>query len=118
MDTSNDLNVEKNGASSDDNTIPQYDTDGSGEIEFPEFCNMMSNKMSQQDDAEMVRTMIMTMMMIIMTMNMMMMMMMMVMIMNMMMMMSNKMSQQDDAEMVRTIYDDHDDDHDNHEDEL
>ena len=34
---------------------PQYDTDGSGEIEFPEFCNMMSNKMSQQDDAEMVR---------------------------------------------------------------
>jgi len=35
--------------------INEYDTDGSGEIEFPEFCNMMSNKMSQQDDAEMVR---------------------------------------------------------------
>ena len=62
MDTSNDLNVEKNGASSDDNTIPQYDTDGSGEIEFPEFCNMMSNKMSQQDDAEMVKTIMMMMM--------------------------------------------------------
>ena len=36
--------------------VAQYDTDGSGEIEFPEFCNMMSNKMSQQDDAEMVTT--------------------------------------------------------------
>ena len=36
----------------------QYDTDGSGEIEFPEFCNMMSQKMSQQDDAEMVKLVI------------------------------------------------------------
>ena len=35
--------------------VAQYDTDGSGEIEFPEFCNMMSQKMSQQDDAEMVK---------------------------------------------------------------
>ena len=24
----------------------KYDTDGSGKIEFPEFCNMMSHKMS------------------------------------------------------------------------
>ena len=35
------------------------DADGSGEIEFPEFCNMMSQKMSQQDDAEMVKLKIM-----------------------------------------------------------
>ena len=70
MDTSNDVNVKENGASSDDDTIPQYDTDGSGEIEFPEFCNMMSNKMSQQDDAEMVKIMMMMMTItIIMTMN-------------------------------------------------
>ena len=41
---------------------PQYDTDGSGEIEFPEFCNMMSNKMNQSDDAEMVKIMMMTIM--------------------------------------------------------
>ena len=33
----------------------QYDTDGSGQIEFPEFCNMMSHKMSMSDDEEMVR---------------------------------------------------------------
>ena len=33
----------------------QYDTDGSGQIEFPEFCNMMSHKMSDNDDEEMVR---------------------------------------------------------------
>ena len=33
----------------------QYDTDGSGQIEFPEFCNMMSHKMSDTDDEEMVR---------------------------------------------------------------
>ena len=39
--------------------VAQYDTDGSGEIEFPEFCNMMSQKMSQQDDAEMVKIKIM-----------------------------------------------------------
>ena len=38
--------------------VAQYDTDGSGEIEFPEFCNMMSQKMSQQDDAEMVKLVI------------------------------------------------------------
>ena len=36
-------------------SLPQYDTDGSGQIEFPEFCNMMSNKMGEQDDTEMVR---------------------------------------------------------------
>ena len=42
-----------------ENDFPrQYDTDGSGEIEFPEFCNMMSQKMSQQDDAEMVKLVI------------------------------------------------------------
>ena len=46
--------------------VAQYDTDGSGEIEFPEFCNMMSQKMSQQDDAEMVKLRIMTMMMMMM----------------------------------------------------
>ena len=33
----------------------QYDTDGSGQIEFPVFCNMMSHKMSDNDDEEMVR---------------------------------------------------------------
>jgi calmodulin len=33
----------------------QYDTDGSGQIEFPEFCNMMSHKMNDNDDEEMVR---------------------------------------------------------------
>merc|ERR1711931_457500 len=33
----------------------QYDTDGSGQIEFPEFCNMMSHKMNITDDVEMVR---------------------------------------------------------------
>ena len=26
--------------------INEYDTDGSGQIEFPEFCNMMSGKIS------------------------------------------------------------------------
>ena len=75
---------------------PQYDTDGSGEIEFPEFCNMMSNKMNQSDDAEMVKIMMMTIMLTI-TMTIIMM----VMEMEMTNMMSNKMSQQDDAEMVR-----------------
>ena len=34
--------------------INEYDTDGSGQIEFPEFCNMMSAKMSEVDDEEMV----------------------------------------------------------------
>ena len=33
----------------------QYDTDGSGQIEFPEFCNMMSHKMNASDDKEAVR---------------------------------------------------------------
>ena len=35
--------------------VCQYDTDGSGQIEFPEFCNMMSHKMNENDDEEMVR---------------------------------------------------------------
>ena len=46
--------------------VAQYDTDGSGEIEFPEFCNMMSQKMSQQDDAEMVKLKIMMLILVIM----------------------------------------------------
>ena len=46
--------------------VAQYDTDGSGEIEFPEFCNMMSQKMSQQDDAEMVKLKIMRMILLVM----------------------------------------------------
>ena len=33
----------------------QYDTDGSGQIEFPEFCNMMSHKMNASDDKEAVK---------------------------------------------------------------
>ena len=33
----------------------QYDTDGSGMIEFPEFCNMMSDKMNTVNDADMIR---------------------------------------------------------------
>ena len=33
----------------------QYDTDGSGQIEFPEFCNMMSAKMGDDNDEDMVR---------------------------------------------------------------
>jgi len=28
--------------------IVKYDTDGSGQIEFPEFCNMMANKVINQ----------------------------------------------------------------------
>ena len=35
--------------------IVQYDTDGSGMIEFPEFCNMMSDKMNTVNDADMIR---------------------------------------------------------------
>ena len=35
--------------------INEYDTDGSGQIEFPEFCNMMSAKMGTVNDEEMVR---------------------------------------------------------------
>ena len=33
----------------------QYDTDGSGQIEFPEFCNMMSAKMGTINDEDMIR---------------------------------------------------------------
>ena len=33
----------------------QYDTDGSGQIEFPEFCNMMSDKMNAVNDEDMIR---------------------------------------------------------------
>ena len=35
--------------------INEFDTDGSGQIEFPEFCNMMSAKMGDDNDEEMVR---------------------------------------------------------------
>ena len=35
--------------------VVQYDTDGSGMIEFPEFCNMMSDKMNTVNDADMIR---------------------------------------------------------------
>ena len=33
----------------------KYDTDGSGMIEFPEFCNMMSDKMNAVNDEDMIR---------------------------------------------------------------
>ena len=33
----------------------QYDTDGSGMIEFGEFCNMMSDKMNADNDEDMIR---------------------------------------------------------------
>ena len=33
----------------------QYDTDGSGQIEFPEFCNMMADKMNCTNDEDMIR---------------------------------------------------------------
>lgn len=35
--------------------INEYDTDGSGMIEFPEFCNMMSDKMNAVNDEDMIR---------------------------------------------------------------
>jgi len=35
--------------------INEYDTDGSGQIEFPEFCNMMSDKMNAVNDEDMIR---------------------------------------------------------------
>ena len=35
--------------------IFQYDTDGSGMIEFGEFCNMMSDKMNADNDEDMIR---------------------------------------------------------------
>ena len=34
----------------------QFDTDFSGQIEFPEFCNMMSAKMGTVNDEDMIRT--------------------------------------------------------------
>ena len=39
----------------DNLNLIQYDTDGSGMIEFPEFCNMMSDKMNTVNDADMIR---------------------------------------------------------------
>ena len=33
----------------------QYDTDGSGQIEFPEFCNIMTDKMNIVNDEDMIR---------------------------------------------------------------
>ena len=33
----------------------QYDTDNSGQIEFPEFCNMMADKMNMVNDEDMIR---------------------------------------------------------------
>ena len=33
----------------------QFDTDFSGQIEFPEFCNMMSAKMGTVNDEDMIR---------------------------------------------------------------
>ena len=33
----------------------QYDTDGSGQIDFPEFCYMMSAKMGAVNDEDMIR---------------------------------------------------------------
>ena len=35
--------------------INEYDTDGSGQIEFPEFCNMMAERMGENEDEEAVR---------------------------------------------------------------
>ena len=35
--------------------INEFDTDGSGQIEFPEFCNMMGSRMSETEDEEAVR---------------------------------------------------------------
>ena len=35
--------------------INEFDTDGSGQIEFPEFCNMMASKVGANDDEEAVR---------------------------------------------------------------
>ena len=35
--------------------LSQYDTDYSGQIEFPEFCNMMEDKMTCVNDEEMIR---------------------------------------------------------------
>ena len=33
----------------------QYDTDGSGQIEFPEFCNIMTDKMNMVNDEDKIR---------------------------------------------------------------
>merc|ERR1719312_2242106 len=35
--------------------INEFDTDCSGQIEFPEFCNMMSAKMGTVNDEDMIR---------------------------------------------------------------
>jgi len=35
--------------------LNEYDTDGSGMIEFGEFCNMMSDKMNADNDEDMIR---------------------------------------------------------------
>ena len=35
--------------------INEFDTDGSGQIEFPEFCNMMASKVGANEDEEAVR---------------------------------------------------------------
>ena len=35
--------------------INEFDTDGSGQIEFAEFCNMMASKVGENDDEEAVR---------------------------------------------------------------
>ena len=35
--------------------INEFDSDGSGQIEFPEFCNMMASKVGKNDDEEAVR---------------------------------------------------------------
>ena len=34
----------------------QFDTDGSGFIEFPEFCNMMAEKMNTINDEDLIRS--------------------------------------------------------------
>ena len=35
--------------------INEFDSDGSGQIEFPEFCNMMASKVGENEDEEAVR---------------------------------------------------------------
>ena len=37
-------------------TFFQFDTDGSGFIEFPEFCNMMAEKMNTINDEDLIRS--------------------------------------------------------------
>ena len=38
------------------NDFFQFDTDGSGFIEFPEFCNMMAEKMNTINDEDLIRS--------------------------------------------------------------